>query len=136
YAPNAARSRLRVEIELAGPPLDDPLPRTDVFDTIHLLVAELEVQRAEILPHPRGRRGLRNRGDALLQQPAQADLRGGPAEIRREARDRLVAKRLARRERAVGRHQRALRPAEREQAALVEPRVKLDLVDRDRQPSG
>src|SRR5262245_59097173 len=98
----------------------------------HFVWREFEIEYLDVLRQPLDARGARDRRDALLHKPAQADLRRRLAMDPSDSGERFVVPDAALRNRAVGDECKAALIAGRPHLGLVEIGVILDLIADER----
>src|SRR5262245_34642384 len=104
----------------------------ELADFGHFRVAQLEIEDREVGGEMVGIGGARDRHDALLDQIAQRHLRGALAVVLADALEHRVARHLAAGDRAIGGRRDAVLTTGGEHLALIEERMDLDLVRRQR----
>ncbi len=113
---------------------DPAIGRIKLFDAPHVVVVEPDVERGDILLQPLEAHRFRNRDQAAVEMPADDDLRRGLPMLGGDVDDCGLAEQSAPPERAPGFRFDPALVVERPEGLLLEPRVKLDLIDGWRDP--
>src|SRR6185437_11571454 len=111
---------------------DPAAGRIERVNPPHVVAIELEVERADILFQPLEPDRLRNGDESAVKMPADDDLRRGLAMLRGDGGDRRIAEQTAPTEGTPRFRSDPPLVMKRAQAALLKPRMKLDLVHRRR----
>src|SRR5258708_27530573 len=99
--------------------------RIERFDPLHVLVIELEIERADVLLHPLGPNRLRNDDQAAVEMPPDDDLRRRPFMFGGDLNQRRFAQQAASSQRAPGFRFDAMLVVKRPEGILLKTRMKL-----------
>src|SRR5271157_3138800 len=109
--------------------------RIERVDASHIVGVEMEVERSDVLPQALGTHGFRNGDQAVVEMPANDDLRRGLPMLRGDLDDHRLAEVSAASERTPGFRLDPSPVMELSKRLLLKARMELDLIDRGRYAS-